>query len=134
MPHYCFTEWFDWFLAGVFKAGAVCVPISEYNFKKDEKGRPLISECIKYRFSRYANSPESLTLFRALYNNERGTGDKFALYWRTIAKKFANNYYVMGFDPLNEPTTAVNNFPAMLSGIFGGNGDRDNLGKLFVKV
>jgi hypothetical protein len=33
MPHYCFTEWFDWALASVFKLNHVCVPIKDYHFK-----------------------------------------------------------------------------------------------------
>lgn len=30
--------------------------------------------------------------------------DKFVNYWVHVAKRFANNKYVMGFDPLNEPS------------------------------
>lgn len=46
---------------------------------------------------------ESINAFDALYNNEEGLQDKFVASWARVAKQFANNPAVLGFDPLNEP-------------------------------
>lgn len=113
-PKYCFGEWFDSFMAPLFNRVGVCVSIDDYKYKKDEKGRPLITECTKEKFAKYCNSPESLTLFRALWYNHMGTSEKFVNFWGALASKFANNYNVMGFDPLNEPTVAVNHISKVL--------------------
>lgn len=51
----------------------------------------------------YYPSPESIELFSRLYYNTTGLTDKFINYWKVVAKKFANNLYVVGYDPLNEP-------------------------------
>lgn len=60
-------------------------------------------------FSIYYTSPESLTVFDALYNNKHGLQDKFIAYWEKTSARFSKNKYVVGFDPLNEPYPG-NNF------------------------
>ncbi len=32
-----------------------------------------------------------------------GLQDKYVDYWKVVAKRFANNPYIVGYDPLNEP-------------------------------
>ena len=50
------------------------------------------------------------------------------MYWREVAKRFANNSNVMGFDPLNEPTIAGSNLiPDVLEIIIGGSPDKESL-------
>lgn len=44
-----------------------------------------------------------MNAFSALYNNKNGLRDKFINYWDVNSAKFANNPFVVGFDPLNEP-------------------------------
>ena len=34
--------------------------------------------------------------------------DKFVAFWTVVATKFANNPYVVGFDPINEPALGAN--------------------------
>jgi hypothetical protein len=63
----------------------------DYHYEKDENGDPLISECQKNDFALYYTSPESLTVFDALYNNKQGLQDKFISYWEKTSAKFASN-------------------------------------------
>jgi endoglycosylceramidase len=45
-----------------------------------------------------------MSLFERLYSNETGgLQDKFVAFWKAVATRFANNTYVLGFDPINEP-------------------------------
>jgi len=38
-----------------------------------------------------------------LYDNIDGLQDKFLAYWDVVAEAFAENPYVVGYDPINEP-------------------------------
>jgi len=38
-----------------------------------------------------------------LYDNDQGIQDQFANFWGTVAKFFANNDYVLGYEIINEP-------------------------------
>jgi hypothetical protein len=96
------------------KKFGVCQNFREhYKYEKDEEGNPLTSECAKQTFVLYYSSAESLELFDSLYQNKHGLQDKFVAYWEVLAKRWANNSNVMGFDPLNEPM--VSNFVHELS-------------------
>jgi endoglycosylceramidase len=45
-----------------------------------------------------------MSLFERLYSTEPGSlQDNFISYWVKVAARFANNPYVVGYDPLNEP-------------------------------
>lgn len=79
---YCVDPVIDLILRDVV---GVCKPMKSYNFKVDSDGNPLISECKKHMFSDYYSSPESMTLFRALYKNHFGMADKYAAYWAKVA-------------------------------------------------
>ena len=41
-----------------------------------------------------------------LWENHNGLQDKFVTYWDTVSARFANNPYVVGYDPINEPMPA----------------------------
>ena len=69
---YCVGSVVDIALKPAYLASGFCKSISSYNFKKDKNGNPLISECQKNPFFNYYLSPESLTLFRAIYENKMG--------------------------------------------------------------
>lgn len=82
----------------------VCRSIQkDYGFTIDDNGDPLISDCQTHNFASYYPSLESINGFDALYNNVDGLQDKFVASWARVAKQFANNPAVIGFDPLNEP-------------------------------
>lgn len=63
----------------------------------------MIPECQTEKFPNYYNTPEAITAFEALYQNTDGIQDKFINFWDLTSAKFANNPYVVGFDPINEP-------------------------------
>ena len=45
-----------------------------------------------------------MSLFEKLYSNQTGgLQDKFLAFWKVVASRFANNPYVLGYDPINEP-------------------------------
>jgi aryl-phospho-beta-D-glucosidase BglC (GH1 family) len=85
-------------------------------------------------FAAYCNAPEVVTLFRELYQNKLGTGDRFAAFWRALAIKFKDNGYVMGFDVLNEPELGPIDWVHTISDLIGGGSDREYMGKLFSKL
>jgi hypothetical protein len=103
----------------------ICPPMANLKLGKDRNGNPLIKDCLKYSFGNFYASPESSTLFRAIYNNNEGMQDKFVAFWVHVAKKFANNKYVMGFDPLNEPTTGIDNLLQAVYHIWDDKIDKD---------
>jgi|DeetaT_2_FD_contig_31_109069_length_1455_multi_5_in_0_out_0_4 endoglycosylceramidase len=80
--------------------------MKDYHYRKDANGNPLVEDCLKTPFSMYYLTPEVLTMFRALYYNVGGFQDSYIAYADVIAKKFSSNPYVLGFDPLNEPSPA----------------------------
>lgn len=46
---------------------------------------------------------ESISGFERLYHNIDGLQDKFIAYWNRVSERYANNPYVIGYDPINEP-------------------------------
>jgi hypothetical protein len=51
----------------------------------------------------YYTSPESMTLFRALYYNQNKMAENFLKYWAFTSSYLSNNSYIIGYDPINEP-------------------------------
>lgn len=81
----------------------VCKGISEYKYREDEKGLPLIEDCKKSAFFMYNTSPDITSLYQKLYDNEGGLLDKFISFWQKVAERFKGNKYVIGYDIWNEP-------------------------------
>lgn len=102
LPTKCGNETLPWLAETV----GVCKSIQDYGFRFDSDGNPLIEDCQKHNFAGYYPSPESVALFERLYTNESGLQDKFINYWKRVALRFANNPYIIGYDPLNEPFPA----------------------------
>lgn len=44
-----------------------------------------------------------MSLFDGFFKNKLGVADKFVAYWDKVSERFANNPYVVGYDPFNEP-------------------------------
>ena len=55
-------------------------------------------------FATYYDTTDSQNAFDALYNNKDGLRDKFIAFWDKSSARFSRNPYVVGFDPLNEPS------------------------------
>lgn len=90
----------------IFEDFGGCTPMSKLNLTYDDNGDPLISDCLKHDFPLYYTTPEAASAFERLYKNTNGIQDKFLAYWNTVSVFFANNQYVVGYDPLNEPLAA----------------------------
>ena len=73
---YCVSDWFDAILGWMYP-GNVCKPISKWGYGYGDDGLPLTTDCTKTSFFQYYLSPESMTLFRALYENNYGYQDKY---------------------------------------------------------
>lgn len=100
MPHVCEPG----ILPYLFPFLNFCKSIKDYSFRYDIEGNPLIEDCQKNNFVDYYFSPESMNLFEKLYTaGPTGLQDKFVAFWVKVAARFAENPYVVGFDPLNEP-------------------------------
>lgn len=77
LDHVCHGEDLPWAVVLYGK----CQSMKDFNFKTDENGDPLISECNKNSFVRYYQTAESLSAFEMLYLNTNGLQDKFVAYW-----------------------------------------------------
>ena len=40
---------------------------------------------------------------QSLYDNREDIQERFSLFWERVAKRFASNSYVLGYELLNEP-------------------------------
>ena len=110
----------------------VCKGIKEYNYRKDEQGRPLIEDCLKNNFMWYHTSPDLTSLYEKLFNNANGLLDKFISFWKVLATKFKSNQYVIGYDLWNEPFPA--DFYNNLKQLIPGNADNDYLLPFYRKI
>lgn len=126
----CPSDWSDSVFDPVKKLFGDCVSIESYNYKKDENGLPLISECNKLSFVKYYSSAEGQAIFDSLYSNNFGLQDNFIAFWDAVSKKFSKNQFVIGFDPINEPFPALNSKNDLVPGAF----DKYQLQPMYEKV
>mmetsp|Transcript_37008 Transcript_37008/g.56746 ORF Transcript_37008/g.56746 Transcript_37008/m.56746 type:complete len:203 (+) Transcript_37008:212-820(+) len=128
----CHGDWSNPEFADVVKLYGECKTMDSYNYEKDENDWPLISECNKQSFPVYYTSAESLAIFDALYENKNGLADKFVDFWGELTKKFFNNPYVIGYDPINEPFPSdfISNPSLLQPGVF----DQDKLAPLYARI
>ena len=62
----------DTFIGPIMRMFGGCKSITDYGFRYDSDGLPLIEDCQQNLFFIYYTSPESFTLFRAFYYNDFG--------------------------------------------------------------
>eukprot|EP00358_Blepharisma_japonicum_P001629 CAMPEP_0202946080 /NCGR_PEP_ID=MMETSP1395-20130829/8365_1 /ASSEMBLY_ACC=CAM_ASM_000871 /TAXON_ID=5961 /ORGANISM="Blepharisma japonicum, Strain Stock R1072" /LENGTH=508 /DNA_ID=CAMNT_0049646453 /DNA_START=69 /DNA_END=1595 /DNA_ORIENTATION=+ len=119
-------------LSPVYEGFGACIPLSKFNLTYDANGDPLISDCLTHDFPRYYMTPEAADAFQRLYKNINGLQDKFLAFWNTVSSFFANNPFIVGYDPFNEPLAAdmYTNPDYMVPGNF----DREVLQYLWQKV
>ena len=67
---YCISTISDFLIGPIARLAGVCKSMDDYGYRKDKDGNPLIEDCQKNNFAMYYTSPESFTLFRALYENK----------------------------------------------------------------
>eukprot|EP00347_Sterkiella_histriomuscorum_P013225 403365531 len=126
-PSY-FTSWITSQL-GLFNK---CKTMKSFDLKYDADGNPNLEDCTKRNFWDYYFTPESQQLMRNIYENIDGFQDKFVNYWTELGRRFANNPYVVGFDPLNEPMPHAFDNPnyVLQDGLF----DKEILQPLYKRV
>jgi len=134
MGTYCIGQNTDWLLAPLYKATGFCKSMKDYGFKYDDNGDPLIKDCQKNMFGMYYTSPESLSVFRALYMNTNGLADKFVNYWAEVATTLSKNEYVVGFDPINEPSPSWTSISDLVGTLMPGAFDANNLAPLYTRI
>jgi len=100
---YCVSKTFDKIWGSLYKKLGICTDIDSFGFRKDANGDPLIEDCQTRDFFEYYETKQSLNAFGALFTNKNGLQDKFVSYWDHVSARFANNPYIVGYDPLNEP-------------------------------
>lgn len=80
----------------------VCKSISEYNFRTDENGVPLLEDCHGH-FIDLHTSPDVVSVYEKFYDNEDGFQDSFIDFWKVVLEKFKGNKNIIGLDIWNEP-------------------------------
>ena len=76
---FCVGNYSDTVMKPLMKKFGGCMsPLKDYGYRIDKKTHlPMIEDCLKQSFFYYYTSPESFTLFRALYKNHFGFQDKY---------------------------------------------------------
>jgi hypothetical protein len=119
----CLGKYTDKVLAPLLRETfGVCKDMHSYGYKWQD-GLPVIEDCQKTSFFMYYTSPESMTLFRALYNNDYGLQDAYVAFQGKVAQAFSANKYVVGYDPLNEPMPGWTSIPDLVDKLIPGHFD-----------
>ena len=100
---HCINSVADWALSSIYKKMGVCTDMDTFGFGMDENEDPLITDCQSRDFYTYYMTKQAMAAFGHFFNNKDGVQDKFVNYWDHVSAKFANNPYVVGYDPFNEP-------------------------------
>ena len=103
---HCMSWALDRLLRPIYDKFGVCTDMETFGFAKDENEDFLITDCQTRDFYTYYLTKQSISLFGHLFNNDYGLQDAFINYWDHTSARFANNPYVVGYDPLNEPFPA----------------------------
>ena len=128
---YCVNPVVDKLLKPIYDKLGVCTDITSFGFELDANEDPLITDCQSRVFYTYYLTKQSMAAFDALFNNKKGLQDKFVSYWDHVSRRFANNAYVVGYDPLNEPWTAFARDPKLL---YPGHMDKQYLAPMYTKI
>ena len=120
------------YLSKFFNFIGLCKPFKSFNYRLDEKGLPLIEDCVKRPFGDYHFTSDFTSSYLKFYNNENGIQDKFIEFWKVVVKYFKNNEYVIGYDFWNEPFTG--GMFQSLKNIIPGRADKKFLLPLYRKL
>ena len=103
---YCLSEEEDKKYADLYKTLRICNDMHSFGFTYDDDGDPLISDCQTRNFADYYLTKQSIASFGRFYENKDEVLDRFLGFWDRVSARFANNPYVVGYDPMNEPPPA----------------------------
>jgi len=75
----------------------------EVEYEVDENNYPSRDDCGKIQWPNYHFSHSLSESVGRLYDNYEGLLDQFALFWGEVARTFAGNEHVLGYEIMNEP-------------------------------
>ena len=104
--NHCINGFMDRILKPFYNKFGVCTDMDTFGFRYDDNNDPLIEDCQSRDFYTYYLTKQSIAAFGAFFTNQDGMQDAFVNYWDHVSARFANNPYVVGYDPLNEPFPA----------------------------
>lgn len=128
----CISKYIDPLLENMYDTIGLCEKMSYFGFTDDAQGDPLVSQCQTVEFYKYYMTANSIVAFEALYRNKQNIQDKFIAYWNKTSARFADNPFVVGFDPLNEPFGG--NFLRNPNLLKPGVADRENLNPMYEAI
>ena len=73
----------------------------------NQTGYPMLSECLKYDWGLYYYSYPSTSAWQNFYSNAGNIWEAFGDFWTLLAKTFASNPAVLGYEILNEPVLSL---------------------------
>lgn len=82
--------------------------MEDYGYEKDLDGNYLYSDCETRGFWEYYSTMEGKDTFGALFDESNPLNGKFVKFWELLARRFASNPYIAGFEPINEPYSGNN--------------------------
>ena len=91
------------FLTRILGIVGVCKTLSDFNFRLDENGLPLIEDCVTHNFQDYHFIAGFSGAYRNFYLNKANIQEKFVEFWKVVANRFKGNKYILGYDLWNEP-------------------------------
>ena len=72
-------------------------------YEVDEDGHPSRADCESISWPNYHFSTALSKSVGRLYDNYEGILDKFAQFWGTVATRFAESDFILGYEIMNEP-------------------------------
>jgi len=97
----------------------------QVEYEVDENHHPSREDCESISWPNYHFSTALSKSVGRLYDNYEGLLDKFAEFWGTVAERFADSEYILGYEIMNEPWCGdIFEDPTLL---FPGVADRRNL-------
>merc|ERR1719317_916283 len=75
----------------------------QVEYEVDEDGHPSRADCESISWPNYHFSTALSKSVGRLYDNYEGILDKFAQFWGTVATRFAESDFILGYEIMNEP-------------------------------
>ena len=66
----------------------LCTPMADFEHGVDEHGNPLPEDCGKNYWATYYSTPEAMSSFENLYQNNFQVQDRFIDQWELIVKAY----------------------------------------------
>lgn len=108
-------------------------PIQNVEIRYDDKGVPLLEDCLKTKFVMYYFTFDVSQTFQDLFDNKDGIADSFAQFWGYVANYFKDFPNVIGYEIINEPLPG-SPYKSLIEFIYPNVGNNVNLLPLYKRV